>query len=208
MTTSMTPKHSASRLTADVEEVAPVAPESVAPAGERESRFNDGVRTLRVAGASFRLEERLLMVMGGVIAPLGFVIVLLGWWGASHTPYVFEQVPYLISGGLLGVGMVFLGAFLYFTHWLTQLVKEHRTQSVTVLEALQRLTDEVARQGDGRPAARGTSANGSLGDEPVELVATARGTMAHRPDCPVVAGKAGLRHVTADDGLSTCRLCG
>jgi hypothetical protein len=39
------------------------------------------------------------------------------------------------------------------------------------------------------------------------LVATGKGTMAHRPDCVVVAGKNGLRAVSADDGLASCKLC-
>ena len=162
----------------------------------------DGVRTLRVGGASLRLEERLLMILGGIIAPLGIIVVLLGWWGASHTPYVFEQVPYLISGGVLGLGLVFLGSFFYFTHWVTQLVKEHRVQSVAMLEAIQRLQDEVVRQGDGVAV----GVNGSDGDA-VVLVATKQGSMAHRVDCTVVAGKRGLRQVAEADGLTPCKLC-
>ena len=39
------------------------------------------------------------------------------------------------------------------------------------------------------------------------LVATARGTMAHRRDCVVVAGKADLRPVGPGDGLAPCKLC-
>ena len=58
-------------------------------------------------------------MIGGIIAPLGLIVVLLGWWGASQTPYVFEQVPYLISGGCSGSALVFLGSFFYFTHWVT-----------------------------------------------------------------------------------------
>lgn len=172
----------------------------------RDHRFADGVRTLRVGGASLRLEERILMIIGGVVAPLGVVVVLLGWWGAAHSPYVFEQLPYLISGGLLGVGMIFLGAFFYFAHWMTQLVKEHRVQSVAVIEALQRLQDQVARQSDGELTAVGFS-NGTQLAETADLVATERGTMAHRPDCVVVAGKASLRRVSEADGLAACKLC-
>ncbi|MGH9274606.1 MAG: hypothetical protein ACRDZU_08160 [Acidimicrobiales bacterium] len=189
-----------------------VAPEDIAPpavaitsdaeAARRDERFAEGVRTLRVGGASLRLEERLLMVLGGIIAPLGIIVVLLGWWGASNTPYVFEQVPYLISGGVLGLSLVFLGAFFYFTHWVTQLVKEHRVQSVALLEAIQRLQDQVARQGDGITV----GINGSDGDA-IVLVATAQGSMAHRPGCTVVAGKRDLRQVAESDGLTPCKLC-
>jgi hypothetical protein len=108
---------------------------------ERHERFLDGVRALRVGSASSVLSERILLVLGGIIAPLGLVVVVLGWWGASNTPYDFEQVPYLISGGLLGLGLVFLGGFFYFAHWITQLVKEQREQSAAILTALQRLVE-------------------------------------------------------------------
>jgi hypothetical protein len=40
-----------------------------------------------------------------------------------------------------------------------------------------------------------------------ELVATVKGSMAHRPDCVVVAGKPGLRAVDASEGLLPCKLC-
>jgi hypothetical protein len=210
------PLEAPTRTSLDVADLEPrdVAPDDIAdPAvaaasadevARRDTRFAEGVRTLRVGGATLRLEERLLMVVGGILAPLGIIVVLLGWYGASQTPYVFEQVPYLISGGLLGVGLVFLGAFFYFTHWVTQLVKEHRVQSVAVVEALQRLQDEVSRQAaPSVPVA--VSANGVVADVP--LVATASGTMAHRPDCVVVAGKTKLRAVTEADGLASCKLC-
>ena len=198
----------------DVTDIEPhdVAPDDIAPpavavasdaeAARRDERFAEGVRTLRVGGASLRLEERLLMIVGGVVAPLGIIVVLLGWYGASQTPYVFEQVPYLISGGVLGLSLVFLGAFFYFTHWVTQLVKEHRVQSVAMLEAIQRLQDEVVRQGNGVMV----GVNGSEGDA-VVLVATKQGSMAHRVDCTVVAGKRDLRQVTETDGLTPCKLC-
>jgi hypothetical protein len=110
-------------------------------ADDRHERFLDGIRALRVNSSGSLLSERLLLVLGGIIAPLGLVVVVLGWWGASNTPYDFEQVPYLISGGMLGLGLVFLGSFFYFAHWLTQLVKEHREQSQAILAALERLAE-------------------------------------------------------------------
>jgi hypothetical protein len=113
---------------------------------ERQARFAAGVRALRVGSASTALSERILLVLGGILAPLGLVVVVLGWWGASRTSYPFEQTPYLISGGLLGLGLVFLGSFFYFAHWLTQLVKEHRQQSAAILAALERLADQLADQ--------------------------------------------------------------
>jgi hypothetical protein len=112
-------------------------------APERQARFDEGVATLRVGRASNLLNERLLLLLAGIIAPLGLIVVVLGWWGASKTSYPFEQTPYLISGGMLGLGLVFLGSFFYFAHWLTQLVKEHREQSAALLAAIDRLSAKL-----------------------------------------------------------------
>jgi len=187
--------------------VVSVAAHTLAPAEQeqRDQRFSDGVRSLRIGGATFQLSERILLVLAGIVAPLGLVLVLLGYLGVSQTPFLFEQMSYLISGGVLGLALVFLGSFFYFAHWLTQLVKEHRVQSVAMLDALQRLQDEVVRQGEGR-IGTAVSANGHHPELEV-VVATARGSMAHRPACVVVAGKTGLRQVTAGDGLTPCKLC-
>lgn len=192
-----------------VEDVVPVAlpPMDAAATADRDNRFLQGIRTLRVGRASVKLEERMLMVIGGILAPLGLIVVLLGWWGAAHTPYVFDQLPYLISGGLLGLGLVFLGAFFYFAHWMTQLVKEQRAQSTAVLEALERLQAKVAEQGGATVVAPAPASSNGAEPTAAPLVATERGSMAHRPDCVVVTGKDGLRAVTEADGLAPCKLC-
>ena len=121
---------------------APPPPSLSVVSDERSERFEEGVRRLRIGRASILLSERILLVLGGILAPLGIAVVILGWWGASNTPYSFEQTPYLISGGILGLGLVFIGCFFYFAHWLTQLVKEHREQSAAILAALERLHDQ------------------------------------------------------------------
>lgn len=168
--------------------------------------FAEAVRGLRTGGGSLNLSERTLMIAGGVLAPLGLLFVLLGWIGASRTPNIFEQVPYMISGGLFGLGLVFLGSFFYFAHWITELVKESRAQSAALLQAIDDLKD---RMGGGAVAVvtdhAATGARAAVAAP--ELVATANGSMAHRPDCVVVAGKAGLRRVSAGDSLMSCKLC-
>ena len=174
---------------------------------KRLQRLSEGVRNLRAGGGTLNLGERVLLILAGILAPTGLGMVLLAWYGASHTPNLFEQIPYLISGGLLGLGFVFLGSFFYFAHWLTELVKEHRAQSAAVVEAIGRLEDAIAK------ASTASSLNGSAPGPAtarapeVALVATERGTMAHRPECVVVTGKVGLRPVSAADGLASCKLC-
>ncbi len=108
---------------------------------------------------------------------------------------------------------MFLGSFFYFAHWITELVKEGRTQSAAMIEAIARLEETVKQQvGVDRLATAGESASGSAaaranGAVAGELVATGKGTMAHRPDCVVVAGKQSLRRVSPDQGLVSCKLC-
>ncbi len=167
-------------------------------------RLAEGVRALREGGGTLNLSEHTLMVLGGVIAPLGLVVVLIGWYGAAHSPFLFQQVPYLISGLGLGLGLVFLGSFFYFAHWITELVKESRAQSAAMVEAIARLEETVRQQaGADRLAIAANGAATAAGD----LVATTKGTMAHRPECVVVAGKPGLRTVGAGEELEPCKLC-
>ncbi|MEY2434648.1 MAG: hypothetical protein QOC92_4373 [Acidimicrobiaceae bacterium] len=175
----------------------------------RYQRLSEGVRALRTGGGTLNFSEHTLMILGGVIAPLGLVIIVIGWYGAAHSPFLFQQVPYLISGLGIGLGLVFLGSFFYFAHWITELVKEGRAQSAAMVEAIARLEETVKQQAGAERLAgasddAGISPNGSPAGD---LVATGKGTMAHRPDCVVVAGKSGLRRVTADDGLASCKLC-
>jgi len=192
----------------EFEAPAPTAGDAAAGSeASRYQRLSEGVRSLRTGGGTLNLNERTLMLIGGIIAPLGLVVVVIGWYGAAHSPFLFQQVPYLISGLGLGLGLVFLGSFFYFAHWITELVKESRTQSAAMIEAIGRLEETVRQQaGADRLAAASVDEHSAVSTNG-SLVATGKGTMAHRPDCVVVAGKNGLRAVSADDGLASCKLC-
>ena len=172
-------------------------------AGARQERLAADVAGLRSRGGLRGLlsaQDRWMLVVGGTALPLGLVLVLLGWLGASRTVLLFEQLPYLISGGLLGVALVVAGGFVYFAYWLTLLVRETRRGREELTAGLGRLEELLAASLLSGGAASGT-ASGSL-------VATRTGTMLHRSDCAVVAGREGLRPVAADaPGLTPCRLC-
>ncbi|MGB8651411.1 MAG: hypothetical protein WCD35_12200 [Mycobacteriales bacterium] len=169
----------------------------------RQERLATRVRGLRARRGALTQNDRWMLVVGGVLVPLGVLLVLLGWLGAARTVLVFEQVPYLISGGVLGLALVFTGGFTYFAYWLTLLVREARTeraQLVAVLERMERLLEEGGTPHAPRTVGGGGPAAG--------LVATRTGTMIHRPDCVAVDGRDNLRPVTADaPGLVPCRLC-
>jgi hypothetical protein len=169
---------------------------------QRTAALKQAVSKLRIRRFSLPM-ERWLMVMGGALMVAGLGAIVLGWYGAAHTPYGFEQLPYLISGGLLGLALAVLGGLLYFAYWLTRQLQESRQQSDATAAALAGIAELLAGGSNGsRPrGGNGAAAKG-------EFVATATGTMLHRPDCAVVTGKSGLRTVSADDpGLQPCKLC-
>ena len=168
----------------------------------RQERLAEQVGELRAS----RLwdNDRWMLLVGGLLLPLGLLLVILGWWGASHTVFLFEQVPYLLSGGVLGLALVIAGGFVYFAYWLTLLVRESRAgraELVAVLGRVERLLEDTAVAAAPRRTAGAAAPSG-------RLVATKTGTMLHRPDCVAVDGKDGLREVTADTpGMSPCKLC-
>ena len=52
-------------------------------------------------------------VTAWVLIAAGLVALLVGWWGVSHTAYLAEQVPYLVSAGLLGLFLLGVGATVW-----------------------------------------------------------------------------------------------
>lgn len=192
---------------ADDTPVAPVAP-TADKSGARQARLAASVARLKRRSSGIEL-DRVLLIAGSVLLPSGMIVILLGWYGASHTSYDFEQTPYLISGGMLGAGMTVAGGFLYFGYWLTRLVQEGRRQRVELSELLLRLDNRMAvLEGVATgtlPGAGARAVNGTT--SPSGLVATATGTLVHRADCPLVSGKAGLVPVGDAGDRRGCKVC-
>jgi hypothetical protein len=153
--------------------------------------------------------DRWMLVVGGLLLPLGVLLVVIGWLGTAHTVLLFEQIPYIVSGGLLGLALVVVGGFVYFGYWQTLLVREGRDQHRDLVASLGRIEALLAGQQSQPPAAGagGTSRGGAPVASPA-LVATPNGTMLHRPDCSVVAGRTDLRRVAVGaPGFEACRIC-
>lgn len=77
-----------------------------------------------------------LGLVGTMLMTAGIAAILFAWWGVAHTGYVWEQIPYVVSGGILGVGLIAVGGFLYFGSWLTKLVEEQRQTTYALLQLL------------------------------------------------------------------------
>lgn len=96
--------------------------------------------------------EALLLKLGAALVVVGLVLVAAGYWGASGTASVAEQVPYAISGGAGGLALVVVGAALItrfslarlMRYWLARVVYEHQVQTDRTVEALGRIEQVLA----------------------------------------------------------------
>jgi hypothetical protein len=113
---------------------------------QRIDEFKEEIAGMRIRPPEDRT-ERTWLIAGIVLPLLGLLAIGIGWWGASGSAYPAEQLPYVISGGLLGVGLIVAGAALfvrysmtrYLRFWLLRMIYEERSQTDRTVEALDRV---------------------------------------------------------------------
>lgn len=89
-----------------------------------------------------------------VMMALGFLLIVLAWNGAASFDTIQQQFPYLLSGGLAGLGLIGGG--------ITLTIVQELRRGTAVLE---RKLDELAdRLGTAQEAAAPTIAMGQLTD--------------------------------------------
>lgn len=94
----------------------------------RRERFRGAVARLSERAQSKQL-LRMLVLPGAFFVLAGFVLMFLGWYGAAHTARQIEQIPYLISGGFVGLGLVFIGGLtLACALWMSMLERFAETR--------------------------------------------------------------------------------
>lgn len=144
-------------------------------ARERQARLTAGIAAVRLRG-SLSL-ERVLLIAGSVLIPLGVLLILLGWWGVSHSTLQVEQNSYLVSGGLLGLALVITGGFFYFGYWLTRQVQEARRHSERLVTALSAIEARLADHPTGPvPIVTMPAAAPARAEEPPETSSESNGT--------------------------------
>lgn len=110
----------------------------------RRLRFQEAVARMGTKAKETGL-ARVIILPGSLLLLFGFNFMIWAWWGAAHSFREIEQIPYLISGGLIGLGFVLLGALLLVSAlWLTVLTRAQeqsearfRAHLDTVLHTLQ-----------------------------------------------------------------------
>jgi hypothetical protein len=137
--------------------------------------------------------------LGLACIAVGLLAIGLAWNGAAGIDYSQGQIPYLLSGGAVGIGLIVLGAAL--------LVVQNSRRDRSIIEAqLKELNLSMSRLanaiGGGGPA-------GHNGGRSRSQVVVGRSSF-HRPDCRLAQGK-DLPVTTIEEaeaeGLSPCRIC-
>jgi hypothetical protein len=165
-------------------------------------------RSSAVRDQRYRMMQLALFTGGAVLMPLGVVAILLGWYGVAHTKYQYNQLPYVVSGGLLGLGLIFLGGFLYFGAWLAKMGNEQRESAQRMADTMLVLADLVARQGQLAGGATAAGEPAATAQDGTTLVLAGAGSTVHRRDCPLIAHRDDLHPLTGHEtDLGTCRVC-
>lgn len=156
---------------------------------------------------------------GWVFYGFGALFVVIGYFGISGESVVAKQLPYLISGGIGGILLAVLGAYLLGIEELRrdsgrldrmerQIEELHRAlldrpDAPTVDD---RADPDRADRAPNRPSAGGP--NGHQSDRHVVVVES--GESFHRHGCALVAGKPATElelAAAAGRGLRPCPLC-
>jgi hypothetical protein len=149
-------------------------------------------------------------LLGWVLTGLGLLCLLIAWIGVSGTPLVAKQIPYLVSGGLLGVALITLGGRAFLIEDLRRDAGRLDRLETMMLE----LHTTLLKRADAPsfdPALLQATANGNGSNGHSGLVALPGGVSFHKPGCPMLAGKDAAVSVTPDAaakrGLVPCPLC-
>ncbi|MCX4979996.1 hypothetical protein [Streptomyces sp. NBC_00572] len=127
--------------------------------------------------------SRILLWSGLAAAAGGAVLCVLGWYGISGERFAERQLPYLASCTVPGAALIVAGAVLVLAAY---------ARDVRPPEPRAAAAEETPPQSS--PSAEGP------------LLRVPGGTLAHRPDCPLIEGKPEATEV-GEATLAPCPVC-
>ena len=130
-----------------------------------------------------------------ILIGLGLLSILFAWNGAAGEPLVAAQMPYLVSGGVLGVSLVGIGCAL-------MVINAARVDRAR----MEAKYDELLAALD-----RGLVGGGSAAPRDLRGLVAAGSASYHRPECRLVDGRDDVTYLTPEEAqarfLSPCRVC-
>ena len=149
----------------------------------------------------FLFQVRHARVLALVCSFGGFVAIVLGWMGMARSAAADQQLPYMLSGGMGGVGLIAFGVGVL-------LVAQIRTERQKLGVLLEVMALGLAKVTRGEPIELPES---PVAGSPADALVVAGPSTFHRPDCRLIQGKPGLDRLTIpvaqSTGLSPCRVC-
>lgn len=142
--------------------------------------------------------KRTMQLSVGMIA-LGFLLVVMAWNGAAGVDSPEEQFPFLLSGGVIGLGLILSGLTL-------ALVQEMRKAVGTISAKYDQMIEALGSGATGSVTGAGPTAVPTDGSHVV-----AGTTTYHLPDCRLIAERTDLQSMAPKSavarGLAPCRIC-
>ena len=127
---------------------------------------------------------------------VGFLLIYFAWNGAAEKDFIQGQFPYLLSGGLTGLGLILCGLTLVAT-------QSFRRDILTLQDRIEDLLSHL-------PAAPGAASLSAVPDAGSGAFVVSGDTY-HLASCRTVRGRSGLELATAEDAaerdLTPCRVC-
>lgn len=144
---------------------------------------------------------------GLLVVAVGLLLIGIGWNGmaggggeVNGVPNLNAQLPWLVSGGILGLALVVFGATMIVVH-------NARTDRARLEAKFDELVATMSRGGAGAVTPYPTAPQPAAPTG----VYIAGGSAYHRPDCRLVQGRDDVNYVSAEDasvqGLRACRVC-
>jgi hypothetical protein len=139
--------------------------------------------------------------LGVLFCLAGFALLWVGWNGAASYDSSIRQFPFLISGGLGGLGLIIIGVGL----WTVQSQRTERARLESNLAGLERILETLVEVVGVTAGGRDVALAGENG------LVLAGASAYHDPACPLVQDHPRLRTTTpgraAESGLAPCRTC-
>ena len=169
--------------------------------GQPDSAAPDSAALWRWLWASIR------PYLGYILIAIGGILLLAGYLGVSREVIVARQIPYLVSGGLVGLALITLGGRLL----LIEDLRRDSGRLDRLEKAVQELHQVLLYRPDAPPLSSDTIVNANGARQASKLMVLPGGESFHRPDCPVIGDKTSGRSVTLETaqrkGLRACPLC-
>ena len=128
---------------------------------------------------------------------VGFLLLYLAWNGAAEKDFIQGQFPYLLSGGLGGLGLILCGLTLVTT-------QSFRRDILSLQDRIEELLLQQQGSSSGGPTLTAVP-------DVEDGVFVTTGETYHLASCRTVRGRAGLDLVSAEDAesraLTPCRVC-